>query len=253
MVDWLTATDNPYFAPAFSNRLWFYLFARGIVNPIDDFRQLNPPSHPGLLKLLANEFKASGYDVKHLLRCICNSQAYQRTSWVQPNTDEQERLAQTTAFGRMPLRVMTADQFLDSLKLAYGEEKEFDLRGGNNVNTTGQAATVGSAYLEFHRKFGTNEEDATDFTHGIAQMLTLINHPRLLAGSEAIDEYLKSNPEAPSEQVIEWLFLNTLSRRPDKEDRAEALKYVDQTSDKTKAYNGVLWMLVNRSEYMLVR
>jgi len=252
-VDWLTAKENPYFAPAFANRLWFYLFARGIVNPIDDFRQLNPPSHPGLLKLLAGEFKASGYDVKHLFRCICNSQAYQRTSWVPPNADEQERLALTTAFGRMPLRVMTADRFLDSLKQAYGEEKEFDLRRGDQANTIGQAATVENAYLEFHRKFGTNEEDPTDFTHGIAQMLTLINHPRLLAGSKAIDEYVKSNPEAPPEQVIEWLYLNTLSRRPDKEDTAEALKYVDQTSDKIKAYNGVLWMLVNRTEYMLVR
>lgn len=252
-VDWLTAKENPYFAPAFANRLWFYLFARGIVNPIDDFRPLNPPSHPGLLKLLANEFTASGYDIQHLFRCVCNSRAYQRTSWVQPNTDEQERLALTTAFGRMPLRVMTADRFLDSLKLAYGEEKEFDLRGGDNVNTTGQAATVGNAYLEFHRKFGTNEEDATDFTHGIAQMLTLINHPRLLAGSKAIDEYLKSNPDAPAEQVIEWLYLNTLSRRPDKEDTAEALQYAGSLPDKKKAYNGILWMLVNRSEYILVR
>lgn len=252
-VDWLTAKDNPYFAPAFVNRLWFYLFARGIVNPIDDFRELNPPSHPGLLKLLANEFTASGYDVKHLLRCICNTRAYGRTSWIQPTADQQQRIALTTAFGRMPLRVMTADKLLDSLKLAYGEEKEFDLRGGDRVNTTGQAATVGNAYLEFHRKFDTNEEDATDFTHGIAQMLTLINHPRLLAGSKAIDQYRKGHPDAPPEQVIQWLYLNTLSRRPDKEETAEALKYVSQLSDKTRAYNGVLWMLVNRSEYILVR
>ncbi|WP_145048140.1 DUF1549 domain-containing protein [Lignipirellula cremea] len=252
-VDWLTAQDNPYFARAFANRLWFYLFARGIVNPIDDFRELNPPSHPGLMKLLAAEFTASGYDIKHLFRCVCTSQAYQRTSWVSPGTDEQERLALTTAFGRMPLRVMTADRFLDSLKLAYGEEKEFDLRGGDRINTTGQAATVGDAYLEFHRRFGTNEEDAADFTHGIAQMLTLINHPRLLAGGKAIDEYLKRTPDAAPEQVVERLYLSTLSRRPNDDELADAMKYLRKIDDKTKAYNGVLWMLVNRSEFILVR
>ena len=82
LVDWLTAKDNPYFAKSFANRMWFYFLDRGIVHPVDDFRELNPPSHPGLMKLLADEFAASGFDIKHLVRCICNSQAYQRTSRV---------------------------------------------------------------------------------------------------------------------------------------------------------------------------
>jgi hypothetical protein len=50
-LDWLTAKDNPYFARAFANRLWFYFFSRGLVHPVDDFRELNPPSHPGLMQL----------------------------------------------------------------------------------------------------------------------------------------------------------------------------------------------------------
>jgi mono/diheme cytochrome c family protein len=252
-VDWLTAKENPYFAPAFVNRMWFYLFARGIVSPIDDFRELNPPSHPGLMKLLAGEFTASGYDVKHLFRCLCNSRAYQRTSAVDEAMDEQQRLSLTTAFGRMPMRVMTADMLLDSLKSAYGEEKEFDLRGGSKVNTTGQAATLGSAYLEFHRMFGTNEEDATDFTHGIAQMLTMINHPRLLEGSKAIDDYLKQSPDASPLDVIEWLYLSTLSRRPTAEEATDAERFVNQAADADAAYVSVLWMLVNNSEFMLIR
>jgi hypothetical protein len=94
-VDWLTAKDNPYFARSFVNRTWFYFFSRGIVHPVDDFRELNPPSHPGLLKLLTNEFTASGLDVKHLIRCVCNSQAYQRTSRVPPGTSEQKLAAAT--------------------------------------------------------------------------------------------------------------------------------------------------------------
>jgi len=252
LVEWLTAKDNPYFARAFANRLWFQFFSRGIVNPVDDFRVLNPPSHPGLMKLLASEFAASGYDVKHLVRCICYSQAYQRTSRMDPGTDDFVRDTLTTAFGRMPMRVMTADMLYDSLKLAYGES-ELDLRSGGKVNTTGMAATVGDAYLEFQRRFGTNEEDSTDFTHGIAQMLTMINHPRLLEGSKALDEFLKNSSDALPAQVIEWLYLSTLSRRPSDEEASEAIEYVGQFPDVTRAYSGVLWMLVNRSEYILIR
>ncbi len=185
-VDWLTAKENPYFARSFANRVWFYLFSRGIVNPIDDLRELNPPSHPGLLQLLTGEFIASGYDVKHLFRSVCNSEAYQRTSWMEPGTDEQARDALTAGFGRMPLRVMTADMLYDSLRLAYGDPN-LDLRTSVEHVTVGMSAAVADPYLEFRRRFSTNEEDATDFTHGVAQMLTMINHPRLLAGSSALD------------------------------------------------------------------
>jgi len=252
LVEWLTAKENPYFARSFTNRLWCQFFSRGIVNPIDDFRALNPPSHPGLMKLLAGEFAASGYDVKHLVRCICSSQAYQRTSQVEAGTDELERNALTTAFGRTPIRVMTADMLHDSLKLAYGES-ELDLRNAGEASTTGMAATVGDARLEFQRRFGTNEKDSTDFTHGIAQMLTMINHPRLLAGSKALDEFLKNTTDTSVAGVIEWLYLGTLSRQPTNEELSEAITYVDQVPEPTEAYAGVLWMLVNRSEYLLVR
>jgi len=249
-ADWLTAKDNPYFARSFANRLWFYFFARGIVNPVDDFRELNPPTHPGLMKLLANEFVASGFDVKHLIRCLCNSEAYQRTSRVPAGMDEQTLAAVTAAYGRMPLRVMTADVLYDSLKLAYGDPK-LDLRAIDaKDNTAGQSAPLADAYLEFLRRFGTNKEDATDFTHGIPQMLTMINHPRLLAGSKALENHRKTTPTPSAEQSVEWLYLSTLSRRPTNEEQEETMHYLQQSEN---SYIGVLWMLVNRSEYLLVR
>ena len=254
LVDWLTTKDNPYFARSFANRMWFYFFARGIVNPVDDFRVLNPPTHPGLMKLLATEFAASGFDVKHLIRCVCNSEAYQRSSRVTGGVDEQSVAALTAAYGRMPLRVMTADVLYDSLKQAYGDPK-LDLRSidPKDGNTAGESAAIGDAYLEFTRRFGTNKEDATDFTHGIPQMLTMINHPRLLSGSKALDTYQKMTPTPSPEQTVEWLYLSTLSRRPTSQELAEAQRYLKRTENSSNAYVGVLWMLVNRSEYLLVR
>ena len=251
-ADWLTARNNPFFARSLVNRVWFYLFARGIVNPIDDFRDLNPPSHPGLIKMLAGEFVASDFDVKHLFRCLCNSQAYQRTSRFAPGADQQTRSALTTAFGRMPMRLMAADVLFDSLKRAYGDEK-LDLRTGITDSTVGMAAPVGDAWLEFQRRFGINENDATDFTHGVAQMLTMINHPRLQQRSKALDAFQKTAPDAGVDRTVEWLYLSTLSRRPSPEEASEAREFVEGAKDANKAYDGVLWMLVNRSEFLLIR
>ena len=53
MAKWMTAPDNPFFARAQANRIWFHLMGRGLVNPIDDFRPTNPATHPVLLDLLA--------------------------------------------------------------------------------------------------------------------------------------------------------------------------------------------------------
>jgi hypothetical protein len=248
-AQWLTAKDNPYFARAFANRMWFYFFARGIVHPVDDFRDLNPPTHPGLMTLLSNEFADSGFDVKHLLRCICNSEAYQRTSSVAPGTSDQDLASHTHNYGRFPTRLMAPDVFYDSLKQIYADPK-LDLRGINpKDNTTlGQAATVSDPYLEFLRRFGINEEDATEYTHGIPQMLTMLNHPRLLAGSKALETYLKTNPSP--DRVVEQFYLSTLSRRPSAEELSEAKEYLGKHE---QDYIGILWTLVNRSEFLLIR
>ena len=79
-ADWLTAKGNPYFARVEANRIWAQLMGRGIVEPVDDFRSSNPPSNVPLLDALAEEFEKSGFDRKQMIRLICNSNAYQRSS-----------------------------------------------------------------------------------------------------------------------------------------------------------------------------
>lgn len=253
-ISWLTKKENPYFARSFANRTWFYFFGRGIVNPVDDIRPLNPPTHPGLLALLENEFTASGFDLKHLIRCVCNSQTYQRTS--RPDKEKTvESLGLVTAqFGQMPLRVMTADMLYDSLKQVYGDPK-LDLRAidPKDGNQNGESAPIGDPLLQFQRDFCTNEEDPTDFRHGIPQMLTFLNHPRLLKGSKALEDFRKKNPEQTTAQTIEWLYLSTLSRLPSPDELATATQFVTELEEPGKAYTDILWMLVNRSEFLFVR
>ena len=77
---WLTDRDNPYFARAIVNRLWQSLMGRGLVEPLDDFRATNPPTHPALLDRLASDFIDHGYDIRHTLKRIAMSTTYSRSS-----------------------------------------------------------------------------------------------------------------------------------------------------------------------------
>ncbi len=112
-AEWLTEPKNPYFARAAANMLWANFFGRGIVNPIDDMLSKAKNTHPELLTMLAEEYAAGQFDQKHLIRCICNSNAYQRTSRPLPENREDEGL-----YSRMPLKVMSADMLYDSLAVA---------------------------------------------------------------------------------------------------------------------------------------
>jgi hypothetical protein len=60
LAQWLTSTENPYFAKAMVNRLWAQYFGRGLVNPVDNLMKDNPPSHPELFETLAQQFIRSG-------------------------------------------------------------------------------------------------------------------------------------------------------------------------------------------------
>src|SRR5262249_8319780 len=109
---WATGKDNPYFARAAVNRMWAHFFGRGFVNPLDTFDDTNPPSHPDLLQRLAADFASSGFDLKHLARCIVTSKAYQRTSRpVKGNEDDQ------TAFSRVGVKALTPEAFFDSVEV----------------------------------------------------------------------------------------------------------------------------------------
>src|SRR5207249_7482346 len=114
-VDWLMRKDNPYFARAYVNRTWAQFFGRGLVNPVDNMHDGNPPSHPALLDSLAAEFAASGFDTKHLVRSICNSQAYQRTS--RPASGNEK---DTELFSHMAVKPVAPEALYDSLTVVYG-------------------------------------------------------------------------------------------------------------------------------------
>ncbi|MDA1013688.1 MAG: DUF1549 domain-containing protein [Planctomycetota bacterium] len=245
---WLVSTENPYFARAFVNRLWSYYFARGLVMPIDDMRPSNAASHPEVLQLLTKEVIDSGFNVKHLVRCLVNTRAWQRTSVAKQ--DVEQRAA--AAFGRRPVKLMSADQLYDSLKLALDDPK-LDLRtyDPKESNRFGESSPIGDQDTEFQRLFETDENDSTNFTHGIPQFLALLNHPRVSSGGPMVERLIKDKTEPAV--AVKTLYIGTLSRTPSDRESTEAVEYINSNADRRIGYAGVLWMLLNRSEFMLVR
>ncbi len=115
LAHWMTSPQNPYFAKSYVNRLWGYLFGRGIIEPIDDIRAGNPPTNPELLDALTQDFLASGFDIQHMLRTICKSRTYQHSlvpnEW---NSDD------TINYSHCIPRRLPAETLFDAIHLAAG-------------------------------------------------------------------------------------------------------------------------------------
>lgn len=246
LADWVTSPQNPFFARATANRVWFALFGRGLVNPVDDMHAANDPSHPELLADLAEDLKASGFSVKHLVRAICNSQTYQRTSRpAKGNEDAREH------FARMPVRVMGPDVLYDSLVRVLGV-KELNVVTGKLATTgKGGAPKSGSGRDAFVKFFKTADADTvpTDFTHGIPQILNLMNDPQFNKNTPVVDRLAQA--KLPRAEAVTRLYVTVLSRTPTSAESARIARYLEGEPDVARGYRTVLWALVNSPEFIL--
>ncbi len=109
----ITDPYNRYFSWALANRMFHELVGRGFVMPVDDFKPDNKPSHPTALNHLSNEFVASGFDIRQLVRLIVTSETYQRGHLV--NSDEAVRQAGEAALVATPMRRMISEALFDSI------------------------------------------------------------------------------------------------------------------------------------------
>jgi hypothetical protein len=121
LADWLTGTENPWFAKAVVNRYWKHFFGRGLVDPEDDLRDTNPPTNPELLDALAAKFVASGFDLQELVRALARSTTYQLSA--EPNEYNARDRHQ---FSRFYPRRLPAEVLFDSVNLLVGSESQFD-------------------------------------------------------------------------------------------------------------------------------
>lgn len=113
----ITDPRNPYFARAFVNRIWAELIGRGFVEPLDNFSAYNDIRHPQTLQFLAQEFVASGYDLRTLVKTVMLTQAYQR-GHLPAGTGLAELTQAEEAFTATRPRRMLGEVLFDSVAVA---------------------------------------------------------------------------------------------------------------------------------------
>ncbi len=249
LVDWMAEPTNPFFARALANRMWGHLMGRGLVDPIDDMRETNPPSNPELLDALAKDFTKSKFDVKHLLRTICNSRTYQLSS--EPNEynkhDKQNH-------ARYYARRMIAEVLHDAIDQVTDSRTTFQ-----KMSRTARAVDLphegfGSYFLDvFNRPPRSSAcECARSDSANLPQVLHLSMSPEI--------ERKISNPKGrvgklidakmPAADAVTELYLAAFARTPTTAERDLALKYLQADPNLRRGLEDLCWALMNSREFM---
>lgn len=278
LADWMTSPSNPWFAKALVNRLWGYYFGRGIVDPVDDFRVTNPASNPDLLDALAKDFVAHKFDVKYLHRTILNSSTYQASS--RPN--KYNRL-DTNNFARYYPKRMMAEQVYDSISQATDV---FIQAGGLGRGRYGKKAGVidpssfadgpitramqlpavpqagrgaGNGPGVFLNTFGKPRREVVcecerSSEGNMGQALALINgdevNRKIAAPFGRVQGLVRGGK--PDAQVIEELYLATLSRRPTATELNEAGSLLRSAKSRGEGVEDLMWSLLNSREFLFI-
>ncbi|MCC6740341.1 MAG: DUF1549 domain-containing protein [Planctomycetia bacterium] len=243
-ANWLTADDNKWFAKAAVNWYWGTFTGAGFVEPLDDLDVTNPPSIPAAIEYLAADFKVNGYDLKRLIRTICNTRAYQLSSKPTASNAHDERF-----YTHRKLDHLTPDQMFYSLMSVTGIENAL-ARGmdRDRVEQLKQRFLAGFVFL-----FGNDEGEAGDAFNGtIPQALLLMNNVQIQNG-------LKVGPTTTLGKILQKhqavearrdaMYLTVLGRFPSETEKSYFASVINKYQNSKLIYEDVYWALVNSAEF----
>ena len=241
LADWITRSDNPYFARATANRLWAQFLGRGLVHPVDNLSDANKPSHPELLATLARELVEHQFDLKWFIRELCNSQTYQLSS-AGPESDPLPHW-----FQQARVRPLSAEELIDSWRVAT--RFETSLKPDAN-RKEGRFSPIDGGYMI--RFFGQPNTGTGDFQGGLHEHLFLSNGPvnQLIVTSPGslYDSLVKST--APWPERLDRLFLSLLNRPPTDAERQKFSEFFSADEKmNSERLRDAIWALMTCSEF----
>ncbi|HEX4589437.1 MAG TPA: DUF1549 and DUF1553 domain-containing protein, partial [Gemmataceae bacterium] len=281
--DWLTDPENPLFARVAVNRLWQWHFGEGLHKLPSDFGKLGGlPSNPKLLDWLAAEFVKRGFSMKAMHRLIVTSDAYKRSSAVDPAVAATDRKIDPSNvyLWHYPLRRLEAEPIWDSIFTAAGTldtavgGPSFDVgpptgrRGGRSrITRVAENGTVRrAAYLV--RGYSTSRDVVPAFLQAFdvddgrtpcpmrtrtvtaPQSLFLMNSPEIDRASVAFAERVKKESGGELKTAVDLAYGMALSRPPSDGERERALAFLNNDAGRLK---GLAWLLFNLDEFVYVR
>jgi hypothetical protein len=247
---WLTVPENPYFARAAANRIWYHLLGRGIVEPVDDFRVTNPPSHPELLDALATDLVKHQFDRKHLIRTIMNSRVYQSAGTKTPTNADDVRY-----FSRHYPRRLPAEALVDAVCDVTGVAEKF--RGfplGLPASRVPDGEFVHPVMTTFGRPPRASACECEREPDSSLQMALVLQgsdfiHKKLADANGKVAALAVSS--RTDREVIEELFLSTLCRRPTAAENDRIVSYFTRSeATRQQKYEDLLHALLNHTEFL---
>jgi hypothetical protein len=249
LAKWLTAPGNPFFAKSVANRVWYHLLGRGIVDPVDDFRDSNPSANDELLDALARDFAEHRFDVKHLIRTIMNSRTYQLSARTNDFNKDDNKY-----FSHAVTKLYTAEQLFDAICAVTEVPETF---AGMPPGTRATQLPDGEFNHPFLKTFGQPARELAcecerESESNLAQALQLINGPfvndRLRNPNNRVGKLL--GQKLSDQGMLEELYLVCLSRLPVQGEVNVILGHVQKQADRRKAWEDVLWALINSKEFL---
>jgi hypothetical protein len=275
----ITAADNPLTARVFVNRVWSWLFGRGIVATVDNFGATGEaPSHPELLDHLAARFVAEGWSVKQLIREIVATQAYRTTSVPPPGAeaiDPANRL-----LSHMPLQRLRAETVRDCLLFVSGQlDRSLEgYTGPPDRGNGGGPANRRRGVYQYRKREGQDHMmvmfDAPEAARTVGvreatnvpgQSLLLLNNAFVHAQAKAWAERTIAASQGMSlDRRLSRLFCEALGREPTPEEIDTLMAFLESQAaaykleDAALASDPRLWadichVLFNAKEFLYVR
>ncbi|HET6425475.1 MAG TPA: DUF1549 and DUF1553 domain-containing protein [Planctomycetaceae bacterium] len=251
LANWMTAPDNPFFAKVMANRVWAEMMGVGLVDPVDDLRATNPASNEPLLDFLAQDFRASGYNIKHLIRQIATAHVFTLST-----VPGERNLSDTKNFSRYYRQRLRAEVLLDAVNDVLGTEEDFAAMPASSRATQLWTHRSSSLFLDTFGRPDPNQdppcERTSDFT--TPQVLHLMNSPALnrkLIQDAARPAQLAAS-EMTSEQIVEDAFLRTYCRLPTEQELKTAAATLPARDQRRTAVEDLFWALLNTPEFYFI-
>ena len=248
LAKWLTSTDNPYFATSVANRVWAHFFGKGIVEPVDDIRISNPPSNPELFKALGDKLVEYKYDFKQLVRDICNSEAYQRSTERNESNATDER-----NFAHGNIRRIPAEMLLDCISQATGAVDKFQ---GLPLGSRAVQIADGRTSNYFLTTFGRAPRDTVCACEAkteptLSQALHMLNGSTIegKVSRGGLVQKMIGEKKTPQE-VIEAIYIRSLSRKPTPAEIDRLMVVVNEAENPTQGLQDVYWAVLNSREFV---
>ena len=255
LARWMTA--QPYFAEAAVNRIWGQFFGRGIVDPVDDFRSTNPPTHPALLAALANDFRVNHYDLRRLMKTIVMSRTYQLS-----NVSNDSNRGDVVNYSHSLPRALDAEVLLDALVGVTGVPETFSTavtEGGSVGQAPAGTRAINlkdpdmyfSRFLELYGRPSRGSIPERSGHPNLSQAL------HMLAGASYVDRLSSTDSRlsrllasgATDAKIFEEFYLAALGRFPSPEETQALQQVLAKRADRETGLREFVWALISSREF----